>query len=418
MKKQVKQMMAAGAVTASMLMTALTALAAPGWNETADGWQYELENGKIAEEKWLEIDGKWYYFGEYGNMLTGWQELDDGFYYLGKDGSRHTGWLLFEGKWYYLDAKGRMMTGWTDIGENTYFFFDSGEMAVNTEIDGYGIDQDGVRYQLKETEEPNPVIEPGWHQEAAGWRYADKNGNYVSGVWETIQGKAYYFREDGYMATGWTDVEGEGRYYFKEDGSPYKGWMKQEEKLYYFGENSSMSVGWDEIDSKYYYFDKDGAMVVNTVVDGYWIGEDGVRMEKPEGKEGWRTDKEGRKYVKADGSYAVWSWVEIDGFMYYFGGDGYMLTKWQYIGDAKYYLGTDGIRHTGWLELNNKRYYLDENGVMQTGWTGIDGKTYYFGADGKMAVNVTVEGQRIGKDGIKIEKEAAAPESGKPENKN
>lgn len=38
--------------------------------------------------------------------------------------------------------------------------------------------------------------------------------------------------------------------------------------------------GWQEISGKWYYFYPDGAMAVNTKIDGYEIGPDGVRQEK------------------------------------------------------------------------------------------------------------------------------------------
>ena len=56
------------------------------------------------------------------------------------------------------------------------------------------------------------------------------------------------------MATGWEKI-GEDWYYFKADGSVYNGWLLNGGKWYYL---------------------KDGVMQVNTTVDGYQIGSDGV----------------------------------------------------------------------------------------------------------------------------------------------
>ncbi len=35
-------------------------------------WYYFGNNGKCSKEKWVQIDGKYYYFGDTGAMETGW----------------------------------------------------------------------------------------------------------------------------------------------------------------------------------------------------------------------------------------------------------------------------------------------------------------------------------------------------------
>ncbi|EHJ00422.1 cell wall binding repeat-containing protein [Clostridium sp. DL-VIII] len=44
-------------------------------------------------------------------------------------------------------------------------------------------------------------------------------------------------------------------------------------------EGSSWSVGWKEIDGKWYYFGQDGYMVHDTTINGYIIGSDGARIK-------------------------------------------------------------------------------------------------------------------------------------------
>lgn len=46
-------------------MMAFTAQAA-GWTQTTDGWWYQDSNGRSPRSKWQWIDGRCYYFDEYG----------------------------------------------------------------------------------------------------------------------------------------------------------------------------------------------------------------------------------------------------------------------------------------------------------------------------------------------------------------
>jgi len=57
---------------------------------------------------------------------------------------------------------------------------------------------------------------------------------------------------------------------------------------------------------------------------------------------GWQNDENGYWYQKADGSFYVSGWQEIDGVQYYFQKDGYRATGWLEIDGEDYYFGEDG----------------------------------------------------------------------------
>ena len=46
----------------------------------------------------------------------------------------------------------------------------------------------------------------GWNVNDNGWFYSPDLTQMYSAGWKTLDGDKYYFKEDGYMATGWTDV--------------------------------------------------------------------------------------------------------------------------------------------------------------------------------------------------------------------
>jgi len=54
---------------------------------------------------------------------------------------------------------------------------------------------------------------------------------------------------------------------------------KQDSNGWWNTEGSSWSVGWRQIDGKWYYFGQDGYMVHDTTIDGYNIGSDGTWIQ-------------------------------------------------------------------------------------------------------------------------------------------
>ena len=67
--------------------------------------------------------------------------------YIEADGKAKTGWLtLADGSRYWFDDEGIMASGkWADISGKQYYLHPDGKLAVNTLVDGYEVDSDGVR---------------------------------------------------------------------------------------------------------------------------------------------------------------------------------------------------------------------------------------------------------------------------------
>ena len=84
-----------------------------GWMEGPAGvWHYRKENGNLAANEWLFVNGRWYVFDASGNMITGWfRQRGEEWYYLAEDGGMLSSqWLKQGGKWFYLTASGLMAT--------------------------------------------------------------------------------------------------------------------------------------------------------------------------------------------------------------------------------------------------------------------------------------------------------------------
>ena len=94
---------------------------------------------------WKKINGSWYHFKSNGSKSTGWLKDGSSWYYLKSSGEMQTGWLKENGSWYYLDSSGAMKTGWYQVSGKWYYSYSSGVLAVNTTVDGYRVNSDGVR---------------------------------------------------------------------------------------------------------------------------------------------------------------------------------------------------------------------------------------------------------------------------------
>lgn len=147
-----------------------------GWIQQGDRWWYRYPDGSYQKNDWLLLNNQWFLFdadgwmltdwqyknnnwyylnpvsdGNRGVMLTGWIQTNSGWYYLnpGPDGTvgamYRNQWLDLNGKRYYLGDSGAMYEGWRQIGNDWYYFYPgSGELAVNTTIDTFYVDGNGI----------------------------------------------------------------------------------------------------------------------------------------------------------------------------------------------------------------------------------------------------------------------------------
>ncbi|MCD8084320.1 MAG: N-acetylmuramoyl-L-alanine amidase family protein [Clostridiales bacterium] len=142
-----------------------------GWQYISDAWYYYYPDGTYAASGWLSVNGIDYLFGSDGRMLTGWQNINGQTYYIEESGAMRTGWIEWNRQWYYanetqdeflgcllksrwlklgdrtyyLTETGAMAEGWLEIDGNMYYFYPgSGEMAYDTLVDTFYVDENGV----------------------------------------------------------------------------------------------------------------------------------------------------------------------------------------------------------------------------------------------------------------------------------
>lgn len=113
-------------------------------------------------------DGQWLYYKD-SKALTGWQTIGEKRFNFDAQGILQTGWVKDGDNWYYFSGN-IVLTGWWDIGSETnkkryyftvdaimvsgkwlqidgkwYYFNADGSLAVSMTVDGYKVDENGVR---------------------------------------------------------------------------------------------------------------------------------------------------------------------------------------------------------------------------------------------------------------------------------
>lgn len=97
------------------------------WVKDGNYWFYMDDNSELAENQWIYIDGKWY-FAKAGGYIA------------------ENEWISYKGKWYYAVSGGAIaQSAWENIGGKFYHFGADGDLSVNTSVDGYQVDANGVR---------------------------------------------------------------------------------------------------------------------------------------------------------------------------------------------------------------------------------------------------------------------------------
>lgn len=147
-----------------------------GWHKVDDYWYYLDADGQLLTG-WQRIDGRWYYLNPswaeepLGAAAYGWNIIDGYTYYFDADCAMYTGWLNDRGSWYYLnqltegglegvmmkgwiyrdglyyytDSNGVRLTGWQQIDGYWYYLYpEDGHKAVDTLINGFYVDGDGI----------------------------------------------------------------------------------------------------------------------------------------------------------------------------------------------------------------------------------------------------------------------------------
>ena len=419
-----------------------------GWIKTDYCYYYaDPTTGVLAMDKWLQINGKWYYFYSF-RMATGYVDTKDGMYQFADDGTmigkvQSGTWFKNPdtNTWQYVNADGTInQKSKLEINGTTYYFIGNGMGAAygwfelaencawydNETNTWYWTNATGTGFDTKD----------GWKKTSDGYFGYVENGKLVTGV-KTINGKQFYFYDSGYLASGVTNYKGKA-YVIDENGN-----------------SVDYQEGWNTLGDESFYI-KNGVALMDTMVDGYYINNEGLthtgifygsgtadvilvhgKLAKKQWvqcnyttcyadengymlKNQWIDNRYvdsygklvtnrwiGDRYVDANGEYkpngstsqeTKAGWKQINGKWWYQHKDG-TCTKndFETIQGQTYYFDANGYMVTGWKKINNKDYFFNASGVMvKDAWQGA----YYLGSDGAMLTNTfTKDGYYVGANG-------------------
>ena len=351
-----------------------------GWQQPEEDWYYLKEDGTIDTSKtgWVQIENVWMKAdkGVAAIQNAGWYQIENRWYMLKNDGTRDTSkvnWQQINGSWYFLKTDGSRDTSktgmQTGINGKTYFL-----NAEGVPQNGFQT-VNGVAYYFDVQAGTARQLGNNWQQMNGAW-YWIENGRVATG-WRVINGKWYYLNPaDGRMLTGfYKDATGQ---LFYSDGSgamlSTTGWYLLNGTWYWVNGNGSLATGWINVGGTWYYMGENGAM-----------------------KTGWYQVKGVWYYANGSGAMQT-GWLNRGGTWYYLTGSGAMATGWINLGGTWYYLnpGNGDMMGAGWHLINNKWYYFGGSGAMYSNrWIG----NYYVGGNGEMLTNTWVGSYWVGADG-------------------
>lgn len=285
MRAKAKVMVLCSSIAALTLGASMSSMAAQsGWTRDGEGWCYLDSNGDMAVDQWIDDT---YYVDINGSMVQNlWIHMDPGvesapnsdggWYYLDGNGKAATdGWKTINGRRYYFDTDGTMKYGWFTDNEDTYYLGDESQGWAETGWVCLDYDPDNP------PEDGDVTYVETSGSESAKWFYFQPNGKAVKAVNDTytsktINGRKYYFDENGMMLTGWvslatgsdssSDPTGISTFkYFGDDndGAMSKGWKYLTDTPEDSGDSANLTVAtssdsYGNSDGSWYYFDSNG----------------------------------------------------------------------------------------------------------------------------------------------------------------
>lgn len=211
------------------------------------------------------------------------------------------GWERDEsGIWHYYDSDDELVTSeWRKDGRSWFYLDEDGDMLTMSWVDDDSfVNERGVRLvnswiKVLSSDGGDDPSEDGEY-----WYYFGSKGKKLTSDSKKINGKTYYFDEDGKMQTGWFEKDGEIYYLGDEDDGARKDgqwlWLERpsvqdedneaanalnctddnsdpcdDEGWYWFGAGGKMARDIDKkkVNGRYYYFNEHGQMLYEWIND-------------------------------------------------------------------------------------------------------------------------------------------------------
>ena len=224
-------------------------------DETEEHLESKYNDTKISEEytETQICEKKVYYSESYSN--NGWYIENNNSYYYSESGELYTGLNNIAGKEYYFDKQGVMQRG-KIINVN-------GQLMYFSLTDGTRVRNDcWVNRNKSYVDSTTGCVVIGIHTIDGKQYYFDENGIIVKGLYKEINGNGYYFDKQGVMQKGKIiNVNGRLMYFSLTDGTRVRNdcWVNRN-KSYVDSATGCVVIGIHTIDGKQYYFNQNGVI--------------------------------------------------------------------------------------------------------------------------------------------------------------
>ena len=386
-----------------------------GWKQNPNGtWRYRLSQSSYAKSQWLNINGKWYYFGADGIMLTGWQQINGLYYYFNKDGdlaqgsisgSASQGGALTNNN---LSATNTSVLSKSDVGNVTYTSGTKNITAVTVSFTETDTTPGAVR--------PMTVAVPS-NVTLVNTYYSKQPGTWTPGT--TVEIILTLKAADGSQFGSGCRMRASNATYKSQSGDAFTRTVKYEytaktrlasvQKVYL---DDSYVLHWSKVAnaSSYaakIYFDEEYEVDYDT--DFTLFTEDEETGTETRSRTKTVTVNQNQLDVTdyidvaeiSNVRFVITAQASSKRRAYYLDSAGVTFTDSQGMVQSSeqtgslttnnkgemLYLSTDGTGITGWQDINGAWYYFESKGVAAgPGWKKIDKQWYYFGDDHKMQV--------------------------------
>lgn len=255
------------------------------------------------------------------------------------------------------------------------------------------------------TETPAPMdpvqpmdFTPGWNLVNGKYYYYLDDGTMVRGQWFKDGNDWYYFNDDGTMKSAEWFRDGIDTYYLRDwGGMLHDQFYTYEGNRYYFrGWGGMMYDMKFQVGNKWYKANSDGTLVKGWTQEGdkFYYYDDQYTLYR---QKGWLKLGNVYYYINADGSRVQGQWLKDGIDLYYMNADGTMKSaEWYKEGNDWYYFRDWGaaLYDTLFYEGENI-YYFESDCKMARGWYELDGYTYYFRDwGGAMNIPCVIDGVR------------------------
>ena len=353
-----------------------------GW----DGHYYDKDSGALVTNKFVEEYGRTYYVDENGNKAIGSKEVNGAWYYFEQYGELIKNNFAPDGRYY--DKYGKQV----DFGTNRYF-----------ELNGewYYAGNDGAILKGPQTIDGVKVYFRQYGAQVKGYFVKDEGDNK----------SRYYDKDTGALATNQYVIA----------YNPYK----HRNERYYVNDQGIRLTGPQTIDGKQVYFDTyEGSQVFDNFADGgYFYDQDGNRVDL--GANRYVQIRDNWYYVGNDGKILTGEHI-IDGAHVYFeyGGkqvkgdfdyknqfhdkdSGTLVTnRFVTVNDKTYFIGADSKAIKGATVIDNIEYFFDEKTGAQVKGDFASNDKYYDGITGALVINSYVQVDKdwyyVGNDGKRL----------------